>query len=129
MASASAVSLLICVENCRCCGTCRADAADDEEGPATGARDAMLVGVVCCSGTGCWMLWSRFEAVLVTAVDATMGGGSWVGGGAAAGVTPTGCVGITMGGAGGLATAVAAGRAVGVAAATSGEVELETAAE
>ena len=75
------------------------------------------------------MLWSRFEAVLVTAVDATMGGGSWVGG-AAAGVTPTGCVGITMGGAGGLA-AVAAGRAVavGVAAATSGEAELETAAE
>ena len=88
----------------------------------------MLVGVVCCSGTGCWMLWSRFEAVL-TAVDATMGGGSWVGGGAAAGVTPTGCVGITMGGAGGLATAVAAGRAVGVAAATSDEAELETAAE
>ena len=91
----------------------------------------MLVGVVCCSGTGCWMLWSRFEAVLVTAVEATMGGGSWVGGGgaAAAGVTPTGCVGITMGGAGGLAAAVAAGRAVGVAAATSGEAELETAAE
>ena len=57
------------------------------------------------------MLWSRFdaeeEAALVTAVDATMGGGSWLW----AGMTPTGWVGITMGGAGGLATV---GRAVGV---------------
>ena len=124
MASASAVSRLICVENCRC-GTC----SDDVEETATGVKVEMLVGVVCCSGTGCWMLWSRFdaeeEAALVTAVDATMGGGSWLW----AGMTPTGWVGITMGGAGGLATAVAAGRAVGVAAATSDEAELETAAE
>ena len=58
---------------------------------------------------------------LVTAVDATMGGGSWMG----AGATPTGCVRITMGGAGGLAAVV--GRAVGVEA-RSGEGALVMAA-
>ena len=87
MASASAVSRLICVENCRC-GTC---SDDDDEETATGVKVVMLVGVVCCSGTGCWMLWSRFDAeeeaaaeTLVTAVDATMGGGSWLWAGATA---------------------------------------------
>ena len=121
MASASAVSRLICVVKGRC-GTW----TDVEEGTATGLKVAMLVGVVCCSGTGCWMLWSRFDAeetavALVTAVDATMGGGSCMG----AGATPTGCVGITMGGAGGLAAVV--GRAVGVEA-RSGEGALVMAA-